>query len=102
MPLPGTQQVIEQEEDATIAPDHQSNQSDPLEPDMNPGTRPTYITSQTQSAPDILTAAGKLYDDLMAGTPSLDTLQDAHIVQEIAQQLVKGKHAMRDKRTARL
>ena len=48
IPLPGTQQVIEQEEDATTAPDHQSNQSDPPEPDENPGTRPSDNTSQTQ------------------------------------------------------
>ena len=82
--------------------DHQSNQSDPPEPDENHGTRPTYNTSQTQSAPDILTAAGKLYDDLMAGILSLETLQDSHIVEEIAQQLVQGKDAMRDKRTAKL
>ena len=64
IPLPGTQQVIGQEEDATTAPDHQFNQSDPPEPEENPGTRPTDNTSQT---PDILTAAGKLYDDLIAG-----------------------------------
>ena len=50
IPLPGTQQVIEQEEleYATTAPDHQSKQSDPPEADENPGTRPTYNTSQTQ------------------------------------------------------
>ena len=64
------------------------NQNTP-EPDENPGIRPTDNTSQTQSAPDILTAAGKLYDDLMAGTLSLETLQDSQIVVEIAQQLVK-------------
>ena len=29
-------------------------------------------------------------------------LQDSHIVEEIAQQLVQGKDAMRDKRTAKL
>ena len=94
IPLPDTQQVIEQEEDATTAPDHQSNQSDPPEPDETPGTIPTDNTSQTQSTPDILTAAGKLYDDLIAGTPSLETLQDS--------QPVHGKDAMRDKRTAEL
>ena len=60
------------------------------------------MTSQTQSAPDILTAAGKLYDYLMAGTLSLETLQDSHIVEEIAQQLVQEKDVMRDKRTAKL
>ena len=38
----------------------------------------------------------------MAGTLSLETLQDSHIVEEIAQQLVHGKDAMRDKRTAKL
>ena len=92
IPLPGTQQVIEQEEDATTSP----------EPDENPGTRPTDNTSQTQSAPDILTAAGKLYDDIMAGTLSLETLQDSHIVEEIAQQLFQGKDAMRNKRTTKL
>ena len=80
IPLPGTQQVIEQEEDATTVPDHQSNQSNPPEPDENPGTRPTDNTSQTQSSPNKLTAAGKLYDDLMAGTLSLETLQDSHTV----------------------
>ena len=72
--LSGTQQVIEHEEDATAAPDHQSNQYEPPEPDENPATRPTVNTSQTQLAPDILTAAGILYDDLMAGTLSLETL----------------------------
>ena len=81
IPLPGTQQVIEQEEDATTAPYHQSNQSDLPEPDENSGTRPTDNTSQTQSSPDILTAAGKLYNDLMAGTLSLETLQDSHMVE---------------------
>ena len=35
IPLPATQQVIEQEEDATTTPDHQSNQSDPPETDGN-------------------------------------------------------------------
>ena len=101
-PLPDTQQVIEQKEDATTAPDHQSNQSDLPEPDENPGTRPTDNTSQTQLAPDILTGADKLYDDLMAGTLSLATLQDAYIVEAIAQQPVHGKNARRDKRTAKL
>ena len=32
----------------------------------------------------------------MVGTLPLDTLQHAHIVEEIAQQLVQGKDAMRD------
>ena len=50
----------------------------------------------------MLTTAGKLYDDLMAGTLSLETLHDSHIVEEIAQQLVQVKDAMRDKRTAKL
>ena len=95
IPLPGTQQVIEHEEDVTTAPDHQSNQSDPPEPHEHPGTRPTENTSQKQSAPDILTAAGKLYNDLMTETLSLETLQDSHIVEEIAQQLVQSKDAMR-------
>ena len=88
--------------DVTAAPDHQYNQSDPPEPVENPGTRPTDNTSQTQSALDILTAAGKLYDDRMAGTLSLHILHDSNIGEEIAQQLVKGKDAMRDKRTAKL
>ena len=41
IPLPDKQQVIEQEDDVTAAPDHQYNQSDPPEPVENPGTRPT-------------------------------------------------------------
>ena len=45
---------------------------------------------------------GKLYDDLMAGTLSLETLQDSHIVEKIAQQLVQGNDAMQYKRTAKL
>ena len=101
IPLPGTQQVIEHN-DAKTSPYHQSNQCDPPEPDENPCTRPTYNTSQTQSAPNIFTVARKLYDDLMAGTLSLETLQDSHIVEEITQQLVQDKDAMQDKRTAKL
>ena len=97
IPLPGTQQVIEQDEDATTAPCHQSSQSYPPEPDENPGTRPTYNTSQTQSVLNILTDTGKRYDDPMSGTLSLETLQDSHIVKEIAKQLVQGKDAMRGK-----
>ena len=73
-----------------------------LKPDENPGTRPTYNTSQTQSASDILTAAGKLYDDLMAGTLSHETLQGSHIFEGIAQELVQGKCAMQDKYIAKL
>ena len=38
----------------------------------------------------------------MAGTLVLETLQDSQIVEEIDQQLVHGKDAMRDKRTAKL
>ena len=38
----------------------------------------------------------------MSGTLSLETLQDSHIVEEIAQQLVQDKDAMRNKRTAKL
>ena len=38
----------------------------------------------------------------MAGTLSLETLKDSHIVEDIAQQLVQGKDAMRDKCTAKL
>ena len=38
----------------------------------------------------------------MAGTLSLETLQNSHIVKEIGQQHVHGKDAMRDKRTAKL
>ena len=38
----------------------------------------------------------------MAGTLLLETLQDSDIVEEIAQQLVQGKYAMRDKRTTKL
>ena len=47
IPLPGTQHIIEQEEDATTAPDHQSNQYDPPERDENPGTIPTDTTILT-------------------------------------------------------
>ena len=92
--LPGTQQVSE--------PDHDSSQLGSLEPDSTPGSRPPIDNDQSQGTPDILIAAGKLYDDLMAGTISAETLQDSATIEAIAQQLLEGKEAMRDKRTARL
>lgn len=92
--IPGTQQVSET--------DHESNQCGSMDPISTPGTRPSDGNDQTQESPDILAAAGELYDDLMTGKISVETLQDSAIIDAIAQQLSVGKEAMQDKRTAKL
>lgn len=52
--------------------------------------------------PELLNAAGTLYDDIMAGSISVDSLQNSDILQSISQQIEEAKKTMEDRRTARL
>ena len=54
------------------------------------------------STPDIFIVAGRLYDDLMAGSITIESLYGLQVLQDINQKLKAAKDAMQTKRTAKL
>ncbi len=52
--------------------------------------------------PEVLIVAETLYDDLMAGSIIIKSLQNSHVLHDINQKLMAEKDAMKNQLTARL
>ena len=50
---------------------------------------------------DILLAAGKLYDDSMTGSITIESLLDSQVMQDIERELKTPQDALQSKRTAK-
>ena len=69
----------------------------PMEPDQA-----TLEKIDDLSLPEVLTTAGKLYDDLMEGSTTLESMQNSQVLQVINQKLTDCKAAMQTQPTASL
>ena len=89
----GQEQVDINEEE----PAHELQESVTLEPDQA-----TLERIDDLSLPEVLTTAGKLYDNLMEGSTTLESMQNSQVLQVINQKLTDCKAAMQKQLTASL